>query len=94
MHKLDKSNECLECGEVLDMATSVEGDNAIPTPGDVTVCIRCGTIAQFTEEMNLKPITSEMEEDFKEQNPEGWKLMIQASQHIKKYSDYDQSGEA
>jgi hypothetical protein len=37
---------CLSCGELLDAATSMLGDNA-PSDGDITICLQCGHIMAF-----------------------------------------------
>lgn len=46
---------CRRCGKALD-AASGSGD-AVPTPGDVSVCMYCGTLAVFTDELRLRETT-------------------------------------
>lgn len=45
--------KCPACGYVLDAASNVDGATAGPAPGDLTVCIGCGTILAFTESMQM-----------------------------------------
>lgn len=56
--KLGTQNEvpasrCPACGQINDMATSV-GADAKPEPGDATICIRCGHIAVFADDLALR----------------------------------------
>lgn len=47
--ELPKS-KCPTCGHILDAATCTYS-NARPRPGDFTVCISCGEILRFGEDM-------------------------------------------
>jgi len=47
---------CLHCGKPLDGATSVNVD-APPDPGDVVVCLFCGHIMAFADDLTLRPLT-------------------------------------
>lgn len=44
---------CLECGTELDAATGF----AKPSPGDVIICIQCGHLMAFDENLNHRPLT-------------------------------------
>jgi len=54
---------CTNCGELLDMATGVTEDlNDDPMPGVrecFTICIRCGHIMTFAEDLTLRDLTDE-----------------------------------
>lgn len=54
---------CPKCGSPNDAATSCDEtdpeEKARPVPGDVTVCIRCAAILQFTETMAVKEVQLE-----------------------------------
>jgi hypothetical protein len=52
------SSNCFSCGEELNGVTCV-GDDAIPEPGDVTVCIHCGHIMAFGESLKLRELIDE-----------------------------------
>lgn len=43
---------CTACFEAMDCASDMLGDRT-PEPGDVTLCIRCGTAYVFDENLNL-----------------------------------------
>jgi hypothetical protein len=47
---------CPSCGDILDAATSVEGD-ARPEPGDLTICFRCGHLMAFGKGLALRELT-------------------------------------
>ena len=48
-------SRCPQCGLQMTAATSFEGQS--PTPGDPTVCIRCGAVLAFTSTMGLRLMT-------------------------------------
>lgn len=47
---------CPNCGKVLDAATSYQGDEFRPRPTDITVCIWCASVLQFSEGMTLQAV--------------------------------------
>lgn len=51
---------CLSCGKELDAVTSVN-DGDTPGPGAVTVCLACGHIAIFADDLTLRAPTREEE---------------------------------
>jgi len=65
MRKLGKPNlvapsPCPGCGEILNGASFVgEGADASPNPGDITVCIGCGEIIAFADDLTLRGLTDE-----------------------------------
>lgn len=67
------TSACGRCGQVLDHATGPDHD-AIPEPGDITLCIRCGTVHRFGPDMELIPLTRE-ELDDAFSGPEGIELL-------------------
>lgn len=52
------SSKCLSCSHRHDRATCV-GDEGSPSPGDVTVCIRCGHIMAFSTDLSLRELNDE-----------------------------------
>lgn len=47
---------CPNCQHGMDRAANLDAATA-PIPGDVTVCIRCGNVNVFGDDMTLRPIT-------------------------------------
>jgi hypothetical protein len=51
---------CLGCGKPLDGATAVVVDeDTSPDPGDLTVCIYCGHLMAFGDDLQLRELTPE-----------------------------------
>jgi hypothetical protein len=47
---------CLSCGKLLDACTAVDADGG-PSPGDFTVCISCGHLMAFADDLTLRELT-------------------------------------
>jgi hypothetical protein len=52
------ASPCLSCGKMLDGCTAVDADGG-PCPGDFTVCISCGHLMAFADDLTLRELTSE-----------------------------------
>ena len=48
---------CLGCGTVLDRAMQPADLRRRPKPGSLSICIDCGHIAVFAEDMGLRALT-------------------------------------
>ncbi len=56
---------CLSCGKTLDAAAcidSVNGEAIAPDPGTITVCIDCGHVMIFDDDLRLREPTDEERE--------------------------------
>jgi len=66
-----KENACPDCGKLLDRATNVSGSNEEPSPGDITICNRCGSFLTFAQDLSLELLDpeefNELDEEFKNQ---------------------------
>lgn len=51
---------CPECKKVMDGATCFNED-AVPGPGDVTVCMYCSALLVYEKDMQLRKMTPEEE---------------------------------
>jgi hypothetical protein len=51
-------NKCLNCKKALDSATGIGNENS-PSPGDITVCLRCGHIMAFNKQLRFRKLTDE-----------------------------------
>jgi hypothetical protein len=58
-----RSSPCTACGVVLDCASIVHQGNstqpAMPKPGNITICIKCGHIMGFRDDLTLRDLTDE-----------------------------------
>lgn len=50
-------DHCPACNKPLDAAASISGEDVGPQPGDVTLCIGCGTFLEYGEDMRLMLLT-------------------------------------
>jgi Zn ribbon nucleic-acid-binding protein len=48
---------CLACGHAVDSATSIDV-NARPKPGAWTMCVKCGHLMTFDDELHLRQLTA------------------------------------
>lgn len=57
-------SRCLNCGHAMNaVGTADLNDIALPSPGDVTVCIRCGAVMMLDENLRLRGMSdAEMDE--------------------------------
>jgi hypothetical protein len=58
MIKSTRTPECIcpSCGKVFDMATDATSDET-PSPGDITICLTCGHLMAFTDDMTVRELT-------------------------------------
>jgi hypothetical protein len=47
---------CPVCESKLDAATATDDDNVVPKSGDVTICIYCTSVLEFTDDMTVEQI--------------------------------------
>lgn len=59
MPKLNAQSICPVCGKKLDAATHVEKEEAVPGPGDISICLYCATVSVFDDNLKLKQMTNE-----------------------------------
>ena len=51
---------CTACGTMLDRVRVVDDSKAIlPNPGDLTVCLSCGHLMGFCEDLSLRELTAD-----------------------------------
>lgn len=49
-------SHCLNCGKRLNRASSLEATTA-PDPGDITICVECGHVMAFAEDLSHRQLT-------------------------------------
>jgi hypothetical protein len=50
---------CLACGKIVNAATSVGEADHWPEPGAITICIGCGHLMAFDDNLCLRELTSQ-----------------------------------
>lgn len=58
-HIIIPLSKCPLCGYEMDCVTCVDTPDQAPRPGDLTICIKCGEVLVFTEELGLRIPTKE-----------------------------------
>lgn len=48
---------CPSCDRDLDSATCANTDSVVPVRGDISVCLYCGEISVFKDDLRLRSIT-------------------------------------
>lgn len=61
--------ECPHCHVVHDAASDPNKENPAPKPGDLTICIECAGIAQFTGAMQLRLVSKDEWDEFAATQP-------------------------
>ena len=51
-------NDCISCGKKMTGATGVDWDDR-PSPGDFAVCLYCGHLAAYADDLRLRPLTDD-----------------------------------
>jgi hypothetical protein len=76
------ATHCPECGYRMDGATAADQENAMPAPGDVSVCLNCGQLLTFEDAMTLrKPKREEIGELMRNRN--NWAIIEKAQTYIR-----------
>ena len=67
------SQDCNQCGVPLRFVTAFGADTSPPSPGDCTICLDCGALLTFEEDMSVRSLlASELEA----MDPAEWNLML------------------
>lgn len=79
---MNKTNPCPcpNCGYELSGATCIEKGKAKlkPKQGDLSVCLGCGIILEFTSELKTKMVSNKDLAELTNQFPETWMLLDRA----------------
>jgi hypothetical protein len=51
-------NYCISCGKPMTGASGVDWDER-PTPGDFAVCLYCGRLSAYAEDLTLRALTDD-----------------------------------
>lgn len=75
-------SNCLDCGKVLDAATGITGGT--PAAGCLSICIYCGAVTMYGDDLRLRPLTEVEIEDI-QKDIETVKLLKRATSLIHFY---------
>lgn len=57
---------CPSCHEEVEMSTSIDSD-AVPKPGDISLCAYCGSVNMFSDDMALIELPKVLFDTFDEE---------------------------
>jgi phage FluMu protein Com len=60
-----KFKKCPSCGTITDSDSVAFGEDAKPSPGDVSICLYCAKLLVFGDDLNLKLPTNKQLEEIK-----------------------------
>jgi hypothetical protein len=72
MSKMNLSFNCPCCKKELDAATSINEKDALPSPGNLSICFYCATVSRFDKDLKLEELTTEQFAKF----PEEFKINV------------------
>jgi hypothetical protein len=53
-----KPQMCVECGLLFNASSPTQGKRSLPKPGNVSLCLNCGHLALFGDDMMLREPTA------------------------------------
>ncbi len=71
---------CGNCHKVLDAVTG----KAIPKQGDISVCINCGEITEFDNDLTMKPVITPRMQTLQSDHPNIYKSIMLLSNNLKR----------
>jgi len=72
---MSKETHCKSCLHKIECHTAIENDDK-PTPGDYSVCLYCGKISFFDNDLNLVGMTEAQINELKESDPGSYNLLL------------------
>lgn len=66
--------KCRRCGYETTDSTNLDGTAGVPSPGDISICLKCGVLSKFSPSMTLEPLTNE--DLYELQQTEAWKDIV------------------
>jgi len=78
-----KADQCPCCFAFINSATGVEKED-VPSPGDVSVCFKCGAYLMFDLDLKLAPLSND---EFEKLHPDTKKILFRISEAIRHFKD-------
>jgi ribosomal protein L40E len=70
METIIKDSRCPKCDYKMDRASHLTVDDISPKGGDCSVCLRCGAVLMFNDDLSLREPTAKERKSFSRQNLE------------------------
>lgn len=75
-----EGSPCPKCGSFLDGASAVDSNEVIPKEGDYSVCLKCGAMLKFGENLKLELLTEAEIEEFRKNYSDQYKVFDMVGQ--------------
>jgi len=66
------------------LGNAAESEHNLPKPGDIAICMSCGTISIIEDDMDLRPMTESEIEEISTEEVEAYQILLEASENVKK----------
>lgn len=77
-----KEQKCRSCNHSLDANTAIVDEAAKPKKGDLSVCAYCGALSEFTEELDLMPLTHEALVELNDTDPDTFDMLLKVQRTV------------
>lgn len=71
------------CGYPIDSATHLHDNDKRPKAGDISICLQCGTISQYNEDLSLRLLTPEEQFTIAMEHAEMWDDIVKLQVKIR-----------
>lgn len=77
---------CPNCNKVMDRATSIRKDNAVPDSGSISICINCTSILIYNDDLQLELLPKDVLREISITDSKTYQLLRKAQRIIKQKS--------
>ena len=74
-HRVDP-DYCPNCKKTVDAALGTGKD--LPRKGDVNLCIYCGMIGTYDEDLRIERMSTAMQLEYESKDPQAWSIVTKA----------------
>jgi len=53
------NRHCPKCGSKIDDTTAFEGEDSLPVPGDIMICVYCASVLEVDESLRLQILSTQ-----------------------------------
>lgn len=82
-----KEVKCTACGHSYQIAGDPTGIRKPPKPGQPSLCLNCGELMVFDENLQMSPITPERAAQMKENHPDIYQAILAVQDDIQERNE-------
>ncbi len=79
-----KASDCPTCGADLNAATAMSDPESSPSPGDLSLCIKCGELLVFDQDIKLALMSERVKQKIQKKDPALWSMLKEQSEQFKR----------